>query len=89
MKLANLSTSAPSASFRSGRGLYRAIMLQSPCGQFSSGNSGLVMPISLRYASAENCSSVGFPFFQPNLPTAGLPVVRLVTTATFPATEGA
>ena len=48
MKFANLITSAPSASFRSVRGLNCSIIEQSPWGQFSLGNSGLVMPISFR-----------------------------------------
>jgi hypothetical protein len=41
------------SSLSSGKGLQER-RLQSPPGQFSSGNSGLVMPISFRYASPEN-----------------------------------
>ena len=40
-----------------------------PLDVFSSGNSGLVMPISLRYASAENDSRLRCWFFQPKRPT--------------------
>ena len=40
-----------------------------PLEVFSSGNSGLVMPISLRYASAENDSRLACWFFQPKRPT--------------------
>ena len=42
-----------------------------PLEVFSVGNSGLVMPISLRYASAANDSRLACWFFQPNRPMRG------------------
>ena len=66
----------------------QASSAQSPCGQFSSGNSGVVIPISLRYASAEKWSRFGTWLFHPNFPTATRPVVTSVTMLGRPAVPG-
>src|SRR4030095_10089756 len=82
MKFAKASTPLPS-SFKSFIGLQDSES-QSPPGQLSSGNSGLVIPISFKYASPENWKSEGFWHFQPNLPTAFFPVAIFVTIDTLP-----
>src|SRR5882724_412685 len=86
MKSLNFSTPEPS-SLRPGAGLPPS-RVQSPCGQFSSGKIGLVMPISFRYASPENTNRLGTCAFQPNLPSAGPPVMGSVTMLGLPAVEG-
>ena len=44
---------------------------QLPCGQFSLGKDGVVMPISLRKALPEKVATVPIWLFQPNRPTRG------------------
>ena len=86
MKSLKSLTSSPSSS-GSATGSH-ASKLQSPCGQFSFGKNGLVMPISFRYASAEKCRRFGTWLFQPNLPTACRPVTTSVTLFGRPAVAG-
>ena len=70
MKAVKRSMSRPPGSFSPGCGL-KVSVEQSPCGQISSGNCGLVIPISLSAASPENWNRVGTFAFHPNRPTAG------------------
>ena len=63
--------STPSSS---GSGTGSKALTSRPLEVFSVGNSGLVMPISLRYASAANDTRLACWFFQPNRPTRGSPV---------------
>ena len=57
-----------------------------PLGGFSFGNRRLVMPISFRYASPANASSVACCAFQPKRPTRVLPLATSVTTEMRPDT---
>src|SRR5262245_32222109 len=66
IKRANISTSSP---LSSGSGTVSKLATEAPLRVFSAGCNGLVMPISLRYASAEKETRLACWFFQPKRPT--------------------
>ena len=84
MKLVSAAVALP-LSLRPGAGL-NASSAQFPCGQFSSGKSGVVIPISLTSASPANWTSVGTCAFHPKRPAVFIPARMLSTVLTLPTT---